>query len=180
MMDKLGDIVAVFSYLSLLTVGGGMAAFPALKSMTVDTYHWLTFSELLHFYSLGQLAPGPNMMMVASVGMFVAGPLGALVAILCFLLPTSIATFAVGRVWNRLQTWRWRPAVQHGLGSVSVGLVLAGGLIMGRGAVTGPTTGIIAVAVFVLLLRTKINPAWPILAAGVAGVLLHWAGIFKG
>ena len=38
----------------------------------------------------------------------------------------------------------------------------------------------IAVAVFVLLLRTKINPAWPILAAGAAGVALHWAGIFKG
>ena len=59
-MKQLGDIAGVFAYLSLLTVGGGMAAFPELKTLTVDTYHWVTFPELLHFYSLGQLAPGPQ------------------------------------------------------------------------------------------------------------------------
>lgn len=180
MMEKLVELAEVFGYLSLLTVGGGMAAFPALKSLTVDTHHWLTFPELLHFYSIGQLAPGPNMMMVASVGMFVAGPLGALVALLCFLLPTSLLTFATGRLWGRLQSWRWRSAVQHGLGSVSVGLVLAGGLIMGKGAIKDVPTAVIAVVAFVLLLRTKINPAWPILASGVLGVALLWLGLFKG
>ena len=30
-MKQLGDIAGVFAYLSLLTVGGGMAAFPELK-----------------------------------------------------------------------------------------------------------------------------------------------------
>ena len=58
MMEKLAELAEVFGYLSLLTVGGGMAAFPALKSLTVDTHHWLTFSELLHFYSIGQLEIG--------------------------------------------------------------------------------------------------------------------------
>ncbi|MBS0521607.1 MAG: chromate transporter [Proteobacteria bacterium] len=165
-MKDLGDLAYVFGYLSLLTVGGGMAAFPALKSLTVDVYHWVTFPELLHFYSLGQLSPGPNMMMVSSIGMRVAGPLGALVALICFLGPTALGTFAVGRVWKRLETWRWRTAVQQGLGSVSVGLVLAGAITMARGAVTDPFMGGIAVVVFVLLMRTKINPAYPILGSG--------------
>ena len=80
-MKQLGDIAGVFAYLSLLTVGGGMAAFPELKTLSVDTYHWLTFRELLHFYSLGQLSPGPNMMMVASIGAVVAGLPGAAVAL---------------------------------------------------------------------------------------------------
>ena len=71
-MKQLWDLAGVFAYLSLLTVGGGMAAFPEMKTLTVDTYHWVTFPELLHFYSLGQLAPGPNMMMVASIGVTVA------------------------------------------------------------------------------------------------------------
>lgn len=178
-MKDFGDIVSVFSYLSLLTVGGGLAAFPALKSLTVDTYHWLTFPELLHFYSLGQLAPGPNMMMVASVGMKVAGPLGALTALVCFLTPTSVATFAVGRLWDRLQHWRWRPAIQHGLGSVSVGLVAAGCIIMGKGAINNTATAVIALLSFILLLRSKINPAWPILASGVIGVGLYYLGWIK-
>ncbi len=173
-MKELGNIALVFGYLSLLTVGGGLAAFPELKSLTVDTFGWLSFPELLHFYSLGQLSPGPNMMMVASVGMRVAGPVGALVALVCFLAPTSLFTFGVGRLWGHLQTWRWRPAIQHGLGSVSVGLVLAGGITMGRGAITGVTSAIIALVVFGLLLRTRINPAFPILGSGLVAVLVHY------
>ena len=57
-MKQLVDLAGVFGYISLLTVGGGMAAFPELKNLTVDVYHWVTFPELMHYYSLGQLAPG--------------------------------------------------------------------------------------------------------------------------
>ena len=105
-MKQLGDIAGVFAYLSLLTVGGGMAAFPELKTLTVDTYHWMTFQEMLHFYSLGQLAPGPNMMMVASIGAVVAGLPGAAVALVAFFLPTGLLTLAIGRIWTHLATWR--------------------------------------------------------------------------
>jgi chromate transporter len=175
-MNQLADLASTFGYLSLLTVGGGLAAFPALKTLTVDTYHWLTFPELLHLYSLGQLAPGPNMMMVAAVGMWVAGPPGAVVALVCFIGPTALLTFSVGRLWNRLSTWRWRPAIQHGLGSVSVGLVLAGAITMGRGAVTDPLTAALAIAVFLVLLRTNVNPAVPILASGGLAFLVFSLG----
>ena len=173
-MNQLGNIALVFAYLSLLTVGGGMAAFPELKTLTVDTYHWVTFPEMLHFYSLGQLAPGPNMMMVASIGAFVAGVPGAAVALIAFFLPTGLLTFAIGRLWIHLSKWRWRPAIQTGLGSVSVGLVLAGAVIMGRGGLTDAIYAALAAVTFVLLLKTKINPAYPIVASGLIGMVTHW------
>lgn len=173
-MKQFEDIAGVFAYLSLLTVGGGMAAFPELKILTVDVHHWVTFPELLHFYSLGQLAPGPNMMMVASIGALVAGIPGASVALVAFFLPTGLLTFGIGRLWGHLATWRWRPAVQSGLGSVSVGLVLAGCVIMGRGAVTSLLFGAVAAGVFLLLWRTRLNPAYPIIASGLIGLLAHW------
>ena len=173
-MKQLADIAGVFAYLSLLTVGGGMAAFPELKTLTVDVYHWVTFPQLLHYYSLGQLAPGPNMMMVASIGTVVAGLPGAAVALVAFFLPTGLLTFAVGRLWTHMQTWRWRAAIQIGLGSVSVGLVLAGAIIMARGAVTDVLHGISATVVFLLLLKTRINPAYPIVASGLVGILAYW------
>lgn len=176
-MKQLLDIAGVFSYLSLLTVGGGMAAFPELKTLTVDTYHWMTFPEMLHFYSLGQLAPGPNMMMVASIGAVVSGLPGAAVALVAFFLPTGLLTLFIGRLWVRLSTWRWRPAIQSGLGSVSVGLVLAGAVIMGRGAVTEWLWAAVAAIVFLLLFKTKLNPAYPIVASGLVGLLAHWLRI---
>ena len=178
-MKQLDDIAGVFAYLSLLTVGGGMAAFPELKTLTVDTYQWVTFPELLHFYSLGQLAPGPNMMMVASIGAVVAGIPGALVALVAFFLPTGLLTLAVGRLWTHLAAWRWRPSVEMGMGSVSVGLVLAGAFIMGRGALFNWLYVAMALVVFFLLLRGRINPAYPIVACGVIGILAHWLDIAR-
>jgi len=77
-MSQLPALVGVFAYLSLLTVGGGLAAFPEMKGLTVERFHWLTLTQLIHLYSLGQVAPGPNMMMVAAVGERVAGVAGLL------------------------------------------------------------------------------------------------------
>ena len=172
-MKQLLDLATVFGYISLLTVGGGMAAFPELKQLTVDTYHWVTFPELMHYYSLGQLAPGPNMMMVASIGAQVAGLPGAAVVLVAFILPTGLLTFGIGRLWNRLANWPWRPAIQRGLGSVAVGLVLAGGIVLARGAIYDFTSAALAAGVFALLMFTKINPAIPIVASGLIGIALY-------
>jgi len=173
-MKQLVDLAGVFGFLSLLTVGGGMAAFPELKNLTVDVYHWVTFPELMHYYSLGQLAPGPNMMMVASIGAQVAGLPGAAVVLVAFILPTGLLTFGIGRLWNRLANWPWRASVQRGLGAVAVGLVAAGAVVLARGALNDWMTVILAIVVFGLLMRTKINPAIPIVASGLVGLAVYW------
>lgn len=175
-MKPYDDLVLVFAYLSLLTVGGGMAAFPAMKELTVDVHHWVTFPELLHFYSLGQLAPGPNMMMVAGLGAWVAGAPGAAVVLVAFLLPTGLLTFAVGRMWTRLAAWRWRPAIQRGLGAVSVGLIAAGAITMARGALRGPFSVVLAVAVFAVLMNSRISPSIPVVACGLIGLAAYMMG----
>ncbi len=175
-MSELIEIAGVFAYLSLMTVGGGMAAFPALEQLTVSTHHWLSLHELLHYYTMGQLVPGPNMMMVASVGARISGLPGAAVALLAFLLPTSLLVFTIGRLWERLGAWRWRPAIERSLGSVAVGLVLAGVVIMGRAVLERPIYLAMSLAVFVLLMRTKVNPALPILTCGAIGLGLQLIG----
>ena len=169
-MKQIPALIGVFAYLSLLTVGGGMAAFPELKTLTVDVHHWLTFPQLIHFYSVGQMAPGPNMMMVAAIGQWVAGPLGALVVVIAFFLPTGLMTFGVGRLWVRLEGWPWRDAIQRGLAPVSVGLVLAGCLTIAKGALTGWISVAIAAGVFTILLRSRINPALLILGSSLIGL----------
>jgi len=88
------------------TIGGGMTAFPTLKNEVVGIHHWLTEPALIHLYSVGQMAPGPNMMIVACIGEKVAGPLGSLVVVLAFFVPTALITFIVGRLWVKLERWR--------------------------------------------------------------------------
>lgn len=166
-MSQLPALIGVFAYLSLLTMGGGMAAFPELKVLTVDVHRWLTFPQLIHLYSVGQMAPGPNMMMVASIGEWVAGVPGSVAVLLAFFLPTALLTFGVGRLWIRLETWPWRASIQLGLAPVSIGLILAGCLTIAKGAVTGWLAVVIMVAVFAVLLRTRINPALLVLGGAL-------------
>ena len=170
-MNQIPALARVFAYLSLLTVGGGMAAFPELKVLTVDVHHWLTFPQLIHLYSVGQMAPGPNMMMIVVIGEWVAGLPGALVVLTAFFLPTALLAFFIGRLWTRLDKWPWRTSIQRGLAPVSIGLLLAGSLTMAKGAVTGWLTTKIALTVFAVLLRSRINPALLVLVGAVVGLL---------
>jgi chromate transporter len=172
-MSELPVLARTFAYLSILTLGGGMAVFPELKHLTVEVHHWLTFPQLIHFYSVGQMSPGPNMMMVTAIGEWVAGAPGAVVVLLAYFLPTALLTLSAGRVWNRLERWRWRASIQRGLAPVSIGLLLSGLLSLAEGALTTWIGLAIAGAVFVTLMRTKINPALLVLAgAGVGLVVL--------
>jgi chromate transporter len=170
-MSQLPDLARVFAYLSLLTVGGGMAAFPEMKTLAVDVHGWLTGPQLVHLYSVGQLAPGPNMMMIVPIGDWVGGPLGAIVVLIAFFGPTALLIFIVGRWWTRLENWPWRKSIQQGLAPVSIGLLLAGAFTLAKGAIFGVETAAIAVGVLLVLLQTKVNPAALVLCATVIGVL---------
>jgi chromate transporter len=168
-VDQIPAIARVFAYLSLLTIGGGMAAFPEMKVLVVGVHHWLTDAQLIHVYSVGQLSPGPNMMMVATIGERVSGIPGALVAAFAFFVPTGLLTFLVGRIWNRLAAWPWRASIQRGLAPVAIGLAVGGLITFGKSAVTGWVTVVVGLIVFYLSLRTKINPALLILGGALVG-----------
>jgi Chromate transporter len=75
----------------------------------------MSLPQLVHLYSVGQMAPGPNMMMIVAIGEWAAGLLGAIVAVVAFFGPTGLLTFMVGRLWNKLSNWPWRKSIQEGL-----------------------------------------------------------------
>ena len=70
--------------------------------------------------------------------------------------------------WTRLKGWPWRDSIQQGLGAYDR-LAVGGLIIFGRSAVTGWLTASLAVVTFFLVNRTKVNPVFFILGAGVVG-----------
>jgi chromate transporter len=170
-MNQIPALIRVFAYLSILTVGGGMAAFPEMKILTVDVHKWLTFPQLIHLYSVGQMAPGPNMMMIVSIGQWAGGILGAIAVLGAFFGPTAVLAFMVAKAWKKLEKWPWRRSIQQGLAPVSIGLLLAGCFSMAKGAITGTETAAIAVAVLLILMQYKVNPALLVLASAGVGIL---------
>ncbi len=181
-MTKIVGLVNVFALLSLLAVGGGTAVLPQMKHDTADLHHWVTDDQFAQIYSLGQLAPGPNMTCVILVGYEVSGWAGAVAVLFAFFFPSSFLCYIVSGVWDSARGSPWRDAVQKGMAPIVIGLMLAGvyavgktaGFNMAKGWEFNSVTLAIGAATVAVLTFTRINPALTILAGGVAGYfLLH-------
>ena len=168
-MTTLLRLLGVFAMLSVLAVGGGLAVLPEMKKLTVEQYHWVTADQFVDFYSLGQMAPGPNMVMVTLIGYKVAGLVGAISVLVAFFLPASVLTFSANRLWHRLSAWPWRESIRRGLGPVTVGLMIAGVISIGKVAIDMVGSAVLAVVVAALVLTTRINPALLILGSAMVG-----------
>src|SRR3984957_4818999 len=171
-MAKLFNLAWVFMLLAILAVGGGTAVLPEMEHMTVDVFHWVTKGQFRDIYSLGQVAPGPNMLLGLLIGKKIRGPTGALVVGLAFFLPDCILTLIANRLWVHFKDSPWRTAVQHGMAPVAIGLMLAGTHAIARLSIFNLTSLMIAASIFVLLLWRHINPALLVLAGGLTYMLL--------
>jgi len=179
-MNKIIELVNNFALMSLLAVGGGTAVLPEMKHDTVDLHHWVSETQFADIYSLGQLAPGPNMTCVSLIGYEVSGVAGLLAVLLAFFFPACLLCYFVSKIWDAAEGSPWRGAVQRGMAPIVIGLMLAGCYALGKTASYNPSrdwefnllTLAIGAAVAVVLSVTRINPALTILAGGAAGYLL--------
>ena len=160
-----------FVLLSLLAVGGGTAVLPEMQSI-LYAHFGLDHTQFVHMYSIGQLAPGPNMLMVLIIGYQIAGLAGAGIVLLAFFLPSSILCFYVGRLWVRIGESPWRRAVQNALEPISVGLMASGVYAVGKASIVSSLTAGLALITLYLILRTKINPVIVILGSGLVATLI--------
>jgi chromate transporter len=170
-MSLLIHLALSFALLSILAVGGGTAVLPEMQSLLSHQFG-IDHTQFIHIYSIGQLAPGPNMLMVLVIGYQLAGLLGASIVLLSFFLPSSVMCFYMGRLWNRFGESPWRRAIQNALEPISIGLMASGVYAVGKASIVGGITAALALVSFYLILRTKINPVWVILGSGGFGALL--------
>lgn len=171
-MSVLVTLALRFMSLSLLAVGGVVTVVPEIHRLAVDVHQWVTDAQFTQLFVIAQAAPGPNMLLVTLVGWHAAGLPGALVATAAMCAPSCTLSYFVARAWDRFRGARWRRAVEAGLAPITVGLVLATGWLVARGAqdtgwvAYGITTAVGGLAVF-----TRVNPLWLFAAAGALGLL---------
>jgi chromate transporter len=166
-------IAIVFFKIGLLAFGGSTGILPELERQVVQEQGWLTRQEFVDSFALGQLTPGPALVMVMLPGYRLAGVPGALVALLAIFLPSAIMASLVTARWEALRSLTWFPAIQRGLGAVALGLVLAGAYTIVRVAVVDVSSALIAIISFAALWRWKLHPALVILAGGVAAIVIQ-------
>jgi chromate transporter len=173
-VSPLVSIAVRFAILSLVAVGGVTAVIPEVHRIVVDVHHWATDAQFTQMFVIARAAPGPNMLLVTLIGWQVAGLPGALVATAAMVLPSCTLTYLVSRVWQRFRAARWRIAIEAGLAPIAVGLVIATGWIVARGAQeTGWLTYAVTALTTALVVLTRLNPLWLFVGAGALG-LFGW------
>lgn len=173
------QLASAFSMLSLLAVGGGSAVLPEMQSLLHQHFNF-SQTQFVHAYSVGQLAPGPNMLAVLIMGEMIDGFVGALVVGLAFFIPSSILCLYAGRLWQHIGDTPWRHSLQQALEPISIGLMCSGVYTIAKESLVNWQSTAIALIVGVLLMRTKINPVLLIMAAGGIGYLAwHLAGMYS-
>jgi chromate transporter len=170
-VSPLATIAVRFMVLSLIAVGGVTTIIPEVHRVAVDVHHWVTDAQFTELFVIARAAPGPNMLVVTLIGWQVGGLPGALVATVAMCLPSCTLSYCAVGVWQRFRGAPWRVAVEAGLAPITVGLVLATGWLVARGAHADGVAYAITAVSAALVVFTRINPVWLLAAAGLVGLL---------
>lgn len=170
-----------FAQLSVLGFGGGKGIIPQMHRDAVN-YHWVTSDQFTQFYTIGKLVPGPTTIFAALIG-YAAMPmrplLGAAIATIGMFVPSSVIMVVVDGFWERFAASPWRAIISHGLAPAIVGLIWSSVWTISRGTTIVTLapgsfgmviSSAIAVAVTLLMLRTKLSAPLLILLSGVVGI----------
>jgi chromate transporter len=165
-------LAARLALLSSISFGGFPTVLPDVRDFVVANHGWMTNQDFTNFFALAQAVPGPNMILMMSfVGWKVWGFPGALACALATFGPPCVMYFAAYRLWDRFRGAPWQHIVRVGLAPVTVGLVIASGMVMARAADAKWQAVAVTVAAATLMLQTRINPLLILLAGGALGGL---------
>ena len=150
----LWDIGTFFFKVGAFTFGGGLTMLAFVQDQVVNQLNWLTPQEFLDGLALGQLTPGPILMLAAYVGYKVAGLAGATVGGIAIFLPSFMLMLSVMPVLGRLRHLLWIKAAMRGIGAAAIGAIGVSLLQM------APYAAPDAFAVFLLALTVAAMLAW--------------------
>lgn len=157
---------------SLLSIGGAIGLLPDMHRYLVVEQHWVSNAQFSSALALGQAVPGPNMVLFSALlGWTIHGPVGMLLATVGLVLPSSFIAMGYFRYSRIHHDRRWVRAMREGMAPITVGLLLSSGWLLARSDATSWPRAALVAATVALLLRTRINPLWLLLAGAILGAL---------
>ena len=166
------DLTAHLALVSSISFGGFPTVLPDVRNFVVATHRWMTDQEFADFFAIAQSIPGPNMILMMSfVGWKVWGFPGAVASAFATFGPPCAMYFTGYRLWDRFRAAPWQRIVRLGLVPVTMGIVIASGVVMARAADTGWPSAVLTIAAAAVMLATRLNPMWMLLAGAALGGL---------
>ena len=155
-----------------ISFGGFPTVLPDVRGFVVSTHGWMTDQDFTNIFAMAQAIPGPNMiLMMGLIGWKVSGLAGAFAAATATFAPPCAIYFAAFRLMHRFREARWQRLLRSALIPVTTGLIVASGIVMAQAAAITWTAVVVTSAAAVVMLTTRLNPLWLLVAGGALGGL---------
>jgi chromate transporter len=170
---SLAALFLTFLKIGATLYGSGYVLLAFLHDDFVNRLGWLTDRQLLDAVAVGQFTPGPVFTTATFIGYIVGGVPGALVATVAIFLPSFIFVGVVYPFVPKLRASPWTSRFLDGANAAAVGLMAAVAWQLAISSIVDVLTAVLALAAAAVLIRTKLNSAWLVLAGGAVGLATH-------
>ncbi len=153
-----------FFKIGLFSFGGGYAAMPLIQHQIVDVNQWIDMNAFSDIITISQMTPGPIAINAATfVGIQMGGLLGAVVATIGCILPSSVIAIVLVKLYYKYKEMSVMKGVMNGLRPAVVAMIASAGLSLFVLSLWGnegftmsiAKTDIIAAIIFAISLDTK-------------------------
>jgi chromate transporter len=176
----------LFLKIGFTLFGSGYVLTSYLQTSFVNDRHWLTQQQVIDAIAVGQVTPGPLLTSATFVGFLLGydrfgGGLGggifcAFLATMAIFAPAFVLIATLSSIIERLRKNPQARAALDGVNAAVVVMIAVACYWMGHESLREPYTIqsaiLIAVCLFILL-KTRSNPTWLIVGAGIIGAIIQ-------
>jgi len=174
----LWELGTFFLKVGAFSFGGGLSMLAFIQNQVVDQFGWLTPQEFINGLALGQLTPGPILILAAFIGFKLGGIQGAAVAASAIFLPSFLMMLSILPLLRKMKYLQWLRPFRRGVGPAVIGAVAASLMEMAPHAAPDYfTQGLLALTVALMLLRNV--GALPLMLGGAVIGLLSKSNIWE-
>jgi len=167
----LWELGTFFFKVGAFTFGGDLSMLAFIQEQVVNQFGWLTPKEFVDGLALGQLTPGPILMLAAFIGFKLAGTTGAAVAGSAIFLPSFLMMLSVLPLLRKLKDLQWLRAFMRGVGPAVIGALAVSLVQMAPHAAPDIFTWVLLALTIGIILLCNVEPLPVMAGGGVIGLL---------
>jgi chromate transporter len=168
---RLIDVAVQFAVIGSFTFGGSLSIIALIQDQVVHTLAWLTPQEFIDGLALGQLTPGPPVMLAAYIGYKTLGLTGAVVAAIAIFLPSFVMMLALLPVFERVRAITWARAALQGMVAGVIGTLGVALARLAPHAVVDPFAAVLFVGAVTVLMVWRVAPLRMVAGGAVLGIV---------
>ena len=167
----LWELALFFVQAGAFTFGGGITILAFVQDQVVNELQWLSAQEFIDGLALGQLTPGPVLMLAAYIGYRLHGVVGGVVSAFAIFLPAFVLMLSIVPALRRFRELLWIKAAMRGIVGAVIGVLAVSIARLLPHATPDAFTFVVFALTVAVILLWRLAPVTLMLTGSVIGIV---------